>query len=86
MRVEKHSPRNSKRSGKMSERCVHLGQNWSSGLGLFMIASWYESGWEIREIQSAGSAARGKRQAFYLSQAGQKRAIEEHDVWGIWQG
>ena len=43
--------------------------------------SFEHSGWNIIEVQSAGSASVGKRQALHFSQAEQKRAIEEHDVW-----
>ena len=44
------------------------------------------SGWVITQIQSAGSAARGKRQAQHFFQTTQKNALEEHDIWGEWQG
>ena len=43
------------------------------------------SGWEIIDIFSAGSASRGRRQALHFSPSG-NGAIEEYDVWGIWQG
>ncbi len=44
-----------------------------------------DSGWEIIDIFSAGSASRGRRQALHFSPSG-NGAIEEYDVWGIWQG
>ena len=43
------------------------------------------SGWEIVNVQSAGSASRGRRQALHFAPSG-KGAIEEYDVWGIWRG
>lgn len=45
-----------------------------------------QSGWQAIETRSAGSAARGRRQALHFSQTEQKGAIEEYDVWGVWQG
>ena len=39
-----------------------------------------DSGWEIADVQSAGSASRGHRQALHFSPSG-KGAIEEYDVW-----
>jgi hypothetical protein len=41
------------------------------------------TGWEITDVQSAGSASQGRRQALHFSPSG-KGAIEEHDVWGEW--
>jgi DNA methylase len=41
--------------------------------------------WEIADVQSAGSASRGRRQALHFSPS-DKGAIEEYDVWGRWQG
>ncbi len=43
-----------------------------------------DTGWDIADIQSAGSASRGHRQALHFSPSG-KGAIEEYDIWGIWQ-
>jgi DNA methylase len=45
-----------------------------------------DSGWVTTGIQSAGSAAKGKRQARHFLQKEQKFAIEEYDVWSEWQG
>ena len=44
-----------------------------------------DSGWIIKAIEPAGSASYGRRQALHFSHPG-KGAIEEHDVWGIWEG
>lgn len=43
-----------------------------------------DSGWEIANIYSAGSASRGRRQALHFSPSGEG-AMEEYDVWAIWQ-
>ncbi|HEV2581890.1 MAG TPA: DNA methyltransferase [Ktedonobacteraceae bacterium] len=47
--------------------------------------SLYGSGWEITDVQSAGSASSGHRQALHFSPS-RKSAIEEYDVWGVWRG
>jgi DNA modification methylase len=44
-----------------------------------------DSGWRIQTVRSAGSASAGRRQALHIIRT-HKRAIEEHDVWGIWEG
>lgn len=44
-----------------------------------------DSGWRIQTIRSAGSASEGRRQALHITH-NNKRAIEEHDMWGIWEG
>jgi len=43
------------------------------------------SGWDIKTINSAGTASSGKRQALQFSHPS-KGAIEEHDIWGSWEG
>lgn len=43
-----------------------------------------DSGWTIHAIEPAGTASKGRRQALHFSHSHQ-RAIEEHDVWGIWE-
>ncbi len=43
-----------------------------------------DSGWEVTTVHSAGSAAKGHRQALHFSTPG-KGAIEEYDVWAKWQ-
>jgi hypothetical protein len=43
-----------------------------------------DTGWEVTDILSAGSASRGRRQALHFSPSG-KGAIEEYDVCGVWQ-
>lgn len=45
--------------------------------------SLHDSGWEITEVQPAGSASWGRRQALHFSPPA-KGAIEEYDVWGVW--
>ncbi len=45
-----------------------------------------DSGWTITQIQPAGSAAKGKRQAQHFLPTEQKEAMEEYDIWGLWQG
>lgn len=41
--------------------------------------------WHVTGVYSAGSSARGRRQALHF--AGIKnRPLEEHDVWAVWQG
>jgi DNA modification methylase len=42
-------------------------------------------GWRIQTIRSAGTASKGRRQALHIT-SNNKRAIEEHDIWGIWEG
>jgi hypothetical protein len=42
------------------------------------------SGWQVSSVQSAGSAAHGRRQALHFSSTG-KGAIEEYDFWGMWE-
>lgn len=44
-----------------------------------------DSGWEIKKIETAGVASKGRRQALHFSHP-QKGAIEEHDVWGVRTG
>ncbi len=44
-----------------------------------------KSGWDIKTINSAGTASSGKRQALQFSHPS-KGAIEEHDIWGLWEG
>ncbi len=44
-----------------------------------------DSGWDIKKIETAGVASKGRRQALHFSHP-QQGAIEEHDVWGIWSG
>jgi DNA modification methylase len=43
-------------------------------------SSLQNSAWAIRTVESAGSAARGKRQALHFSHS-QQNAIEEYDIW-----
>ena len=40
------------------------------------------SGWEIMKIETAGTASKGRRQSLHFS-GPQRRAIEEHDIWGV---
>jgi hypothetical protein len=42
------------------------------------------TGWKITRHDPAGSASAGRRQSLHFSQH-QKRALDEHDVWAIWQ-
>lgn len=42
------------------------------------------SGWRVTTHKPAGSAAAGRRQALHFA-AQQRRAIEERDVWAVWQ-
>lgn len=44
-----------------------------------------DTGWEVRSIGPAGSASEGHRQALHFSHP-HKGAIEEHDIWGTWEG
>lgn len=44
-----------------------------------------DSGWTIVAVTSAGSASEGHRQALHFSHT-RTRAIEEHDIWGTWEG
>jgi len=44
-----------------------------------------DTGWRIQTRKSAGYASEGRRQALHISKAS-KRALEEYDIWAIWQG
>jgi hypothetical protein len=44
--------------------------------------SFSESGWRIRSIHSAGSAAHGKRQALHFTRS-KAAPLEEYDVWAV---
>jgi DNA methylase len=44
-----------------------------------------DTGWKIQTRKSAGYASEGRRQALHISKAS-KRALEEYDIWAIWQG
>jgi len=44
-----------------------------------------DSGWKLATVKAAGSASLGKRQASLFS-TGSVAALEEHDLWAIWQG
>jgi hypothetical protein len=45
-----------------------------------LLNSLRSSGWEVEELQSAGTASNGRRQADHFLQKG-NRAVEEFDVW-----
>ena len=53
-------------------------------LGILM-TSFEGTGWSVLRCEPAGSAARGRRQALHFAHC-RNRAIEEHDVWAVWQG
>ncbi len=44
-----------------------------------------DSGWATTKVKSAGFASEGRRQALHFSHS-RKEAMEEHDVWAVWQG
>ncbi len=44
-----------------------------------------DSGWTITKIESAGFSSEGRRQALHFSHSS-KEAMEEHDIWAVWQG
>ncbi|MCG3206911.1 MAG: hypothetical protein FOGNACKC_00510 [Anaerolineae bacterium] len=50
-----------------------------------IMTSLRNSGWEVREIVSAGFASEGRRQAVHINQA-IKAPKEEYDIWAVWQG
>lgn len=47
--------------------------------------SFIETGWRIQTLRSAGSASKGRRQAYHFSDRN-KEPLEEYDVWAIWEG
>jgi hypothetical protein len=51
---------------------------------LFLIkSSLKNSGWKIKTIKTAGTAAKGYRQSLHISTSNEP-AIEEYDVWATW--
>jgi hypothetical protein len=44
-----------------------------------------DTGWRIQTRKSAGYASEGRRQALHISKAS-KKALEEYDIWAIWEG
>lgn len=47
-----------------------------------LLESLKESGWEVKNITSAGSASQGKRQAEHFGRT-RHQPREEHDVWAV---
>lgn len=43
-----------------------------------------DTGWKIETIKSAGTASKGYRQALHFAEK-QSNAIEEHDIWAVWE-
>jgi len=52
-------------------------------LGL-LVASLDGTGWRITRHDPAGSASAGRRQSLHFSHS-PTRALDEHDVWAVWQ-
>lgn len=50
-----------------------------------LLQSLQDSGWETTKIEPAGSASSGRRQALHFSRSTTK-AIEEQDIWAVWNG
>jgi hypothetical protein len=44
-----------------------------------------DTGWEITNIESAGVASAGRRQAAHFART-ERAAIDEHDIWARWGG
>jgi DNA methylase len=52
---------------------------------VILLSSLHGSGWRVQTHVGAGSAAAGRRQSLHFARE-QRRAMEERDVWAIWEG